>query len=681
MPTRILTASTSEEKRVILVATTSRDSVAIKKVLGEASIDCCPCQDLVELCHQIGDGAAAIIISEEALVINHTYLGVELSKQDVWSDLPVIVLSKSGIELPVLTTALPHLGNVSVLERPVRMNTLLSVIRSALRARERQYQVREHLAQKEKDQKQLRSSEERLRLAVNTGKLGIWELDLAVMEMRCSNTCKANFGRRPSDNFRYSDFIGSVHKSDVDRVMISLQEAISNKTELEIEFKIVWPDRSEHWLLMRGRPFYDAEEAPSLMNGVTLDITDRKTMELHRATILEAERCARTEAERIGRIKDEFLATLSHELRTPLNAILGWAQILRRKPKEIENFCVGIDIIERNARAQAQIIEDLLDMSRIISGKINLNMESVDLVMLLQAAVNSVQPAADAKGVELELSVNFSRKSISGDTSRLQQIFWNLLHNAVKFTPKGGKVTAAVRAIDSSIEVTITDTGSGIDSSFLPHVFDRFRQADSTTTRAHGGLGIGLAIVKQLVELHGGTVAASSGGKDKGAIFTVLLPIRPLVMDLKYNVKYEVVSTKSSKENNFVSLGGLKVLVVDDEADSRNLIKRLLEECSASVITASSAEEGFHLLKQERPNVVVSDVGMPGEDGYAFVRRIRKLESEIGGHTPAIALTAYARAEDKAFALDAGFQHHLVKPVEATELIALLASFSGLGAV
>jgi PAS domain S-box-containing protein len=394
--------------------------------------------------------------------------------------------------------------------------------------------------------------------------------------------------------------------------------------------------------------------------------------------LLQSERAARTELERASRMKDEFLATLSHELRTPLNAIIGWSQLLAKSnlpPDQME----GIQIIERNARVQAGIIEDLLDMSRIISGKVRLDVQRLDLSTVVAAAVETVRPAADAKGVRLQSVLDPLAGPVSGDANRLQQVFWNLLTNAVKFTPRGGRVQVVLERVNSHLEVSVIDTGEGISAEFLPHVFDRFRQADAGTNRKHGGLGLGLAIVKQLVELHGGSVRVKSGGTGAGSTFTVALPVTVI------HPEPEPETERRHPSLGGVPLGddvcsrveGIKVLVVDDEPDARTLVRRLLEECKAIVSSASTANEALALLKSERPQVLVSDIGMPGEDGYSLIRRVRSLPPNEGGNTPAIALTAYARAEDRLKAVLAGFQHHVVKPVEPAELITLVAILAG----
>lgn len=393
--------------------------------------------------------------------------------------------------------------------------------------------------------------------------------------------------------------------------------------------------------------------------------------------LLESERAARAEAERASRMKDEFLANLSHELRTPLNAILGWAQILKANPQR-EDVIEGVDIIERNARAQTQIIEDLLDMSRIISGKIRLDVQRIDLPTIVRSAVETVRPAADAKGVRLSTVLDAFAGPVTGDPNRLQQVFWNLLTNAIKFTPKGGRVQVHLERVNSHLEVSVIDSGEGIAAEFLPYVFDRFRQADGGTARRHGGLGLGLAIVKQLVELHGGTVRAKSAGPGTGSTFAVLLPLTVIHPNNQAEAerRHPALGHVPMLTDSCVKIEGVKILLVDDEPDARALVKRLLEDCKAVVSTAASADEAMKLLETSSPDLLISDIGMPNEDGYSLIKRVRKLGKEKGGDIPAIALTAYARAEDRMRAMLAGFEQYLVKPVEPAELITLVAILS-----
>ena len=415
------------------------------------------------------------------------------------------------------------------------------------------------------------------------------------------------------------------------------------------------------------------------------DVTERVAREAElqaqieaRSRLLSSEKLARSEAERANRLKDEFLATISHELRNPLNAIMGWAHMLRLGKLTDANTERAVETIYRNAKSQAQLVADLLDVSRIISGKLRLDVGAVDLLFVVNAAIDSIRPAADAKGIRLQTTLDPTAGPISGDADRLQQIVWNLLTNAVKFTPRGGRIQVKAQRIDSHVEIVVSDSGVGISKEFLPYVFDRFRQADATSTRIHGGLGLGLSIVRQLVDLHGGSISVESEGEGKGATFTITLPFVGVVSNLKEaEPSHPIHSDDMISFEGLPSLQGLKVLVVDDEADTRELIREVLKECGSEVITSRSVAEALEALEQHKPDILISDLGMPDEDGYSLISKIRALPSERGGHIPAAALTAYARAEDRMRVLRSGFQFHLPKPVDSAELVTVVASLAG----
>lgn len=407
---------------------------------------------------------------------------------------------------------------------------------------------------------------------------------------------------------------------------------------------------------------------------VARDITSIKRIQREREELFRLETAARAEAERVGRLKDEFLATLSHELRTPLNAVLGWATILRSDANVTpDTVKQGLEIIERNARAQGQLIEELLDMSRIINGKLRLDVEAVDLQVVVSEAVESVAPAAKAKAIRLTKVLDPKAAPIMGDPNRLQQVLWNLLTNAIKFTPKRGRIQVFLRRVNSHVEISVVDSGQGIEPAFLPHLFTRFSQAESSMARQHAGLGLGLALVKSLVELHGGTVKAFSDGPGKGATFVVSLPLTAVV---RREDEEPMLTPAPSSPSGGASpdLCGFQVLVIDDESDARLLIQHILARCNATVITAASAAEGLEAVKLHRPDMILSDVGMPVEDGYDFLAKLRQLSDAEGGDTPAVALTAFARSEDRRRALMAGFQMHLPKPVEPAELLAVAST-------
>ncbi|HEX8709914.1 MAG TPA: PAS domain S-box protein [Pyrinomonadaceae bacterium] len=396
-----------------------------------------------------------------------------------------------------------------------------------------------------------------------------------------------------------------------------------------------------------------------------------------RVGLLRREQEARARAEEANRLKDDFLATLSHELRTPLTAILGWARLLSSGQLDQATVTRAIEIIERNAEAQKQLIEDILDVSRIITGKLTLNVEPLPPVAVIEAAIDSVRPAAEAKQIELQVLVDSHAGLISGDAARLQQVVWNLLTNAVKFTPEGGRVEVRVEAEGSFIQIKVTDTGEGIDPEFLPFIFDRFRQADATATRKRGGLGLGLAIVRHLVELHGGTVSAESKGAGQGTTFIITLPIASALTRPGQHEEARAARAKRGQAADCPPLTDLHILLVDDERDTLELLRRVLENCGARVTTASSAAEALQRMKEAKPEVLISDIGMPEQDGYALIRKVRGLQDDEGGSIPAIALTAYAREVDRRKAIRAGFQMHLTKPVEPSELTEVVARLAG----
>jgi PAS domain S-box-containing protein len=416
---------------------------------------------------------------------------------------------------------------------------------------------------------------------------------------------------------------------------------------------------------------------------LTRDLTERKRTEALEASgaerdqLLEAERGARMLAQRTARMKDEFLATLSHELRTPLNAILGWAQLLRKDGiAQPENLSRGMEVIERNARAQVRLIDDLLDLSRIMSGRFRLDVQQISLVDIVRGVLDSIEPAAQTKGVRLESVLDPQSVIVSGDPARLQQVFWNLLSNAVKFTPKGGRVQVLLQRVNSHIEFSVTDTGIGIPAHFLPHVFERFTQKDSSTHREYGGLGLGLAISKQLIDLHGGSIQAKSMGEGQGATFVVHLPLIILPKERDPSARVHPTAGELSEPVPVPKLDGVRVLLVDDEGDARELIQRVLENQGASVTVVGSGEEALRLLETSQPDVLISDIGMPVMDGYQFMKRMRA--GEPGNRRiPALALTAFARPDDRKHAILAGYQAHLAKPFDLAELAIVVAGLAG----
>jgi len=475
------------------------------------------------------------------------------------------------------------------------------------------------------------------------------------------------YGRPTSELYEdFSRMTDYLAEQDRDRFKAFLEKC---KSRLVVEeYRIIRPDGSEAWIRRRGFPILNERGDREYRAGISQDISEEKRLGVERDRLLDSERVARQVAEQSNRLKDEFLANLSHELRSPLNAILGWMQVLKQEPSDAAVITQAHQAIERNGQALARLVEDLLDMNRIISGKFRLDVQTVDLASIIRETIESVIPAANAKEIRVEQVLNPLAGPVKGDPNRLQQVIWNLLSNAVKFTPKGGKVQVHLERINSHCEISVSDTGRGIKAGFLPFVFDRFRQQDSTATRVEGGLGLGLAIVKELVEHHGGSVSARSAGEGRGSTFIVALPIAVRTQDPSF--KY-AMNASAQRE---LSLQGMRVLAVDDDPDSVNVLRLILEEQGARVDTAYSASRALEKIKANPPDVLLSDIGMPGQDGYQLIDAVRKLPGNAA-KIPAIAITAFARPEDRIAALRAGFNMHLAKPINTAELITIIANY------
>ncbi len=516
-------------------------------------------------------------------------------------------------------------------------------------------------------EQELLESRERLVMAMEAGGMGTWTRDLdGTNRIFWSTELEEIFGFRPGEFPQTEDaFFEFVHPDDLASLQKAVIDAIANRTDYEIDFRYTNKAGQPGWMLGKGRAFYDADGKPYRLAGLGWDVTGRKRAEEERERLIESEHAARTEAEEANRIKDEFLATLSHELRTPLTAILGWLAMLRAERLDQETTAHALETVERNARAQAQLIEDLVDVSRIAGGKLKLEIKAIDLMPVIQAAVDIVRPAANARGVHIHLSGDASVGPVSGDPARLQQIIWNLLSNAVKFTSRDGHIYVSFRQSGSSAELVVRDTGIGISPEFLPRVFERFRQAESPLTRSQRGLGLGLAIVRHLTELHGGTVTAESSGEGLGATFTIRMPLAAIQSE-------ESTTAKSNQGEGAATtrqpLEGLRVLVVEDEPDARELLSLTLECSGAKVEAVESAQEALENLQAFQPDVLLSDIGLPIESGYELIRKVRSLPSEAS-NIPAVALTAFATEKDRQLAIAAGFQMHLAKPVDPEDLI------------
>ena len=552
-------------------------------------------------------------------------------------------------------------GADAYLVKPVEPEELFATIKALLRMREAEELRRE--------------TEQRYEFLFESSSLPTWIVDVSTFEFLAVNQAAVTHYGWSKEEFLQNriqnifpgedvpvleDYFTNIH----DDVPNAVEWRHKNKLGKIIEVQVIW-----HELLYRGR---------RAVLIIANDITARRRAEQEREQLLDKEQKAREAAEAANRAKDEFLATVSHELRAPLNAMLGWAQILRTTRVDEATMAHAIEIIERSARTQSRLIEDLLDTARIVSGKLRLDIQPVDLTSLIENAVDVLRPAAEAKGIDIKVALNAGREVITGDPDRLQQIVWNLLSNAIKFTPKDGHVEVRLERADPHARITVTDTGRGISPEYLPYIFDRFLQADGSSTRRHTGLGLGLSLVRHLVELHGGTVYAKSPGEGLGASFIIDLPMRAVLPQLSEG---EPATFGTAGIWGAPSLEGVWVLVVDDETDARELVATLLQQCGAKVTAVASAREALAAVsgeQQKRPDIVISDVSMPEVDGYDLIRRIRELPPEKGGRTPAVALTAYGRSIDRIRALSAGFQMHMPKPVEPAELATVVASLTGM---
>ncbi|HTN90644.1 MAG TPA: ATP-binding protein, partial [Sorangium sp.] len=526
------------------------------------------------------------------------------------------------------------------------------------------------LAERERLEDELRRRERQLASLMANLPDVIFRLD---REMRClfvTASVEAMTGMPPEHYLGRTGAETGLPEDMCDASAAACREARATGKQQRIEFAM-----GERRYRTRYIPELEPDGSVESFLGICEDVTAEREAEEERQKLLESERAARDEAERVSRVKDDFVATLSHELRSPINAILGWARILRSRTQEPQTLARGLEVIERNARLQSDMVSELLDMSRVVSGKLRLDVQPVDLPAVIQGALEAVKLAAEAKGLTVVSSVEPETGSLRGDPARLQQVAWNLLSNAAKFTPAGGRIDVALRRAGACAELSVTDTGPGVAPQFLPHLFERFRQADASSTRKHGGLGIGLSIVKHLVELHGGTVEVASPGERMGATFTVKLPLAG-VSPQAPGATQRPTSARAGALVDYpaAELTGVRVLVVDDQPDAREVAQRVLEECAASVTTVGSAAEAMAALERERPDVLVSDLGMPCEDGFQLIQRVRGLGPARGGATPAVALSALARAEDRARALGAGYQAHVAKPLDPAELVGVVAA-------
>ncbi|TAG90459.1 MAG: response regulator [Oscillatoriales cyanobacterium] len=531
----------------------------------------------------------------------------------------------------------------------------------ALQQAELYQQGQNELIERTRLEVELREREERLRQTLAGAHAGSWDWEILTGKIIGSPENYDLHGLDPANGaVQYEDWHNTLHPDDRESVNADVSNFIEQGLpEFRCEYRVVHPQRGIRWLVGLARVTVNESGQPERLSGINLDITDRKQAEIERARLLKQAQSARAEAERANQIKDEFLAVLSHELRSPLNPILGWTQLLQTRRLDPTKTASALAIIERNVRLQTQLIDDLLDVAKILRGKLSMDTTPVNLGLVIESAIDTVTTAAVAKSIRLH-SVLSNIGQICGDSTRLQQIVWNLLSNAIKFTPKGGQVEIRLERVNDQALMIVSDTGKGIDSDFLPHIFESFRQEDVSITRNYGGLGLGLTIVRTLVEAHGGTIFAESQGEGKGTTFTVCLPL----LDTQPHK-----SQPDELPEFELDLTGIRVMAVDDQPDTREFFAELLTQYGAEVLSVSSAAEVLVSLESFQPDVLVSDIGMPEMDGYTLLQQIRSLPASKGGKVPAIALTAYARVEDRERSLVCGFQDHISKPLDLNRLV------------
>lgn len=534
--------------------------------------------------------------------------------------------------------------------------------------RELEQRVAQRTAEIEAAATRLRQSEERMRLVLTASGIRGWTWDVRKNEL----TSVVASGHSMRVFSSPAELLKHVYPNDRASVRAAYNLAIEGRQEFEVEFRLIEEGDPTSWLA-RGTVIHNADGEPLSIAGIIINITDRKRAEDERAALLQATEAARRGLEAANKGKDEFLAVLSHELRTPLNAITGWAQILRAGGLDKETETNAVEAIHRNAFLQAQLVSDILDVSRIVSGKLRLEMGRMDLSATVQAALDMVRPAAEARNIRISVDDLGDAVPLWGDQARMQQVIGNLLTNAVKFTPRGGYVQISIQKAGAWIELSVEDNGPGIAPELLPHIFERYCQGDSSTTRSHGGLGLGLTIVRHLVELHGGSVNAETRRDPSGAIFKVRLPVQEPTHPIEHEIPAVSAAIGTWPEIAF-ALDGTRILVVDNEKDAREVVTLLLSRWGAEVIPVASVDEALQCFDRDPPDLVVTDIGMPEKDGYMLIRAIRALPFSRGGQTPAIALTAHAGSQDRMKILEAGFQAHVPKPVHAGALSAAVSA-------
>ncbi|MET0283700.1 MAG: ATP-binding protein [Polyangiales bacterium] len=654
----MLEAQSSLERRVLVLMPTRKDAERTVALLAEVGIEASSCGDTTELCREQRLGVGAILLTDDALLADATgQLAEAMREQPAWSNVPFVVLARDGSNEYLGRAISDAFGNLTVIERPVRTRFLLSAVHSALRGRQHQYQIRDALRQREQQTQELLVQEERARFALAAGGLGSWDLDLHSMDMECSQLCKLNYGRPLDQPFTYAQLHESIHVEDRERVREAIESALTTGADYDVEYRCCWPNGETHWVMVRGRVAYDGAGRPQRMAGVSLDISERKAMY---EALQESQAELVRQAEQLrdaDRRKDEFLATLAHELRNPLAPIRTGMDLLAVSDPESQRT---MDVIRRQLGHMVRLIDDLLDVSRITRGKLELRRAPVTLQEVATTAVESSRSVIDRGGHTLRVALPSEPLWLDADLTRLAQVLGNLLNNASKYTPAGGNLELSARREQTSVVITVRDDGIGIPADQLEHVFEMFGQVNRTLDRAQGGLGIGLALVRQLVELHGGTVAASSEGDHAGTLIEVRLPLAREQQAAQPAVEPRTDATPR------------RVLVVDDNEDAAEMIVRALQRAGHETAVAYDGPSALAEVERWKPQVVLLDIGLPGMSGYDVARQLRQ-HAEHGG-LALIALTGWGSHDDRQKANDAGFDLHLTKPVDAAQLRQALAS-------
>lgn len=639
------------ERRVLLVAPTTRDGEVTRLLLAKAGLVCVVCDGLRNLAREVEAGAGVVLLTEESVAApGIDELLATFAKQPPWSDLAVVLLLQGGVPTPAATQVLHSLSNVTLLERPAPMRSVISAVQSAVRGRDRQYQIRDQIASISRAEATSSELRRQLEIAVDASELGTFHCEMPLHRISWNERCKMHFWLPPEAEVDFDLFYSILHPDDRERTQQAVEASVHSGQVFDIEYRTVSPQGEIRWVRATGRTCHDQHQQPIRFDGTTQDVTNRKRAE--------------DALKEVDRRKDEFLATLAHELRNPLGPIRNSLHLLRLSGDLSPSLDPVREIMERQVNHMVRLIDDLLDVSRISRGKIELRKEAVELATIVSNAVETVQPLIDAAGHQLALSFPAEPMMLDADPVRLAQIIGNLLNNAAKYTKPGGQIWLTARREGNEAVISIRDTGLGIPADMLIRVFDMFTQVDRTLTRAQGGLGIGLTLTKSFVEMHGGRIEVHSDGSDQGSEFIVYLPLA------RHWQRRSAPATPSRGSRR--SFSPRRILIVDDTRAAGYVLGKLLEKMGHQVRAVNDGAAALESVRSDRPDLVISDIAMPNMDGYELARHLRE-ESGLEGLL-LVALTGYGRDSDRQRATEAGFDYHLVKPVSLEALQDLLAT-------